>query len=618
LRRTSLLLYLLVASMLLLVNNVYGSNTPAGASMTDIPAPVVVNASSTATYDSPALESSPVLASSTNLISEFAPEISSDTDNTTYSDPVIIPEPGPEAVDDSDNVTDDDLIIPTIPAFIVAAFDSPNNEEADLVCDGLDDQVEIQAAIDELEANGGGKLIFREGTYYLSPEGDYCLYLPGNLALEGEAEANTDDIRLLLAGEPRRGVFQTRDWSWSLPWVSTDNISFKNLTIDVGSPDGFPDEYPEGNHWQNFFVIAATSNHFLLDNVHFIQDNPKSVVTKLYLHQCDNVIIQDCEFEGTLVYCFHNGRMLGEPDKMLNEGICLFQRNIMRNTSPGAGVNPSICGDMNEFTILDNVFYNSGDTAIDIGISTGALVEGNEIYGARKCGIYSEGGHDIIIRNNYIEDVGYTNPTDPWDGFGIWTADCRHFQYGGNVLIEDNTIRNCGRGIASHGTPGLSIRNNDIQGLDANGISFSFFAEAGVNYGGIPSFADDSEIVNNRIIDFGRNYRWSNGIVLHNVVGIEVTGNLVDGNDNPGAIQGIAEYHSQLCVCPDCGWLLGPDGDGLVCEERTCPECGASLQAWAAQARPNHNIIRNNIVAAVRTPVKVIGAETVVDGIELK
>jgi parallel beta-helix repeat protein len=600
-KRTSvLLLALLAASALLLINTVYGSNEPAvSATATRIPIPAVVIDSPETVYDN--TEDDPISTFNSTLLSLTAPT-SAVTDESPYT-PDNNPAPEPEITPEPEPVSAITLVI--------AAHDSSHQDEADFACDGADDQVEIQAAIDELEADGSGTLIFRKGNYYLSPEGDYCLYLPDNLTLEGETGASKEDIRLVLVGEPDRGVFETKGWSWSPPWVSTDNISFKNLTIDIGSPHGFLREYPEGNYWQDFFVIAVTSDNLLLDNVRFVQDNSESVVSRLFLHQCDNVILQGCAFEGTVVYCFSNGHMLDEPKIMLNEGMFLFQNNTMRNTP--SGVCPAVCGDMNEFTALGNEFYNLSGTAIDIGISTGALIEGNEIHGARLCGIYSEGGHDIVIRNNYIEDVGYKNPTDPWDGYGIWTADCRHYRYGGNVLIEGNIIRNCGRGIASSGTPGVSIRNNDIQGLDANGISLSFLAESGVNYDGIPSFADDSEIVNNRIIDFGRNYQWSRGIILHNVVGIKVTGNFVDGNGNPGAIQGIAEYRSQFYICPDCGWIFGPDWSDPTLEERTCPECGASLQAWEAQERPDYNSISNNEIQGVGQPLVVIGAHSTVD-----
>ena len=48
--------------------------------------------------------------------------------------------------------------------FVVAASDSKNKEKADYVCDGVDDQVEIQAAIDALPVSGG-KISLSEGFF---------------------------------------------------------------------------------------------------------------------------------------------------------------------------------------------------------------------------------------------------------------------------------------------------------------------------------------------------------------------------------------------------------------------------------------------------------------------
>ena len=51
--------------------------------------------------------------------------------------------------------------------FVVAASDSLHKERADYVCLGVDDQVQIQAAIDALPANGG-KISFAEGIYKIT------------------------------------------------------------------------------------------------------------------------------------------------------------------------------------------------------------------------------------------------------------------------------------------------------------------------------------------------------------------------------------------------------------------------------------------------------------------
>lgn len=56
---------------------------------------------------------------------------------------------------------------------VVAASDSaaPDADSADYVCDGTDDDVQIQAAIDELISSGttGGRVLLLEGTYSVSP-----------------------------------------------------------------------------------------------------------------------------------------------------------------------------------------------------------------------------------------------------------------------------------------------------------------------------------------------------------------------------------------------------------------------------------------------------------------
>ena len=62
---------------------------------------------------------------------------------------------------------------------IVAAHDSLHPERADYVCDGTDDQVQIQAAIDALPSVGGG-VLFVEGNY-LSGQ----LLTPSNTTLRG-------------------------------------------------------------------------------------------------------------------------------------------------------------------------------------------------------------------------------------------------------------------------------------------------------------------------------------------------------------------------------------------------------------------------------------------------
>ena len=70
-----------------------------------------------------------------------------------------------------------------IPVFIVAAIDSTDKNSANYICDGKDDQIEINAAIAALKSSNGIVVLF-SGTYYLT---NSILTMP-NLILEGQSQ----------------------------------------------------------------------------------------------------------------------------------------------------------------------------------------------------------------------------------------------------------------------------------------------------------------------------------------------------------------------------------------------------------------------------------------------
>ena len=450
---------------------------------------------------------------------------------------------------------------------MVAAHDSAQPKGADYFCDGLDDQVEIQAAIYELECYGGGRLLFLEGHYYLSPEGEYCVTLVSDLTLEGEGDAC-----LQLVGEPTRGMFITKDWRWNPPYVKVNNVNLTNLTIDVDSPHGFWRDNEWGKYWE-FHVLCGSIDCLTLDNVHFVSHNPESVTSRLFLSQCNHIDIVRCNFDGVSAWIFSNTAQ-ADPTSITGEH-CLVKECTFTNTSVDSF---AIGGNMIGFTVIDSEFFNIGHTPIDLAISPDAVAMRNTISGVKSgAGIYSEGAYDVTIKNNIIDNVASEGE---WGGFGIGTSDAVHMRVGGNVVIEDNTITNVGVGIYSFGVPDVTIRNNDIMGAERHGIELTPITEGGKFYDGIPSYADECRVLNNTIVDFGRDYQWARGVFLSNVEYCEVSGNYIDGGDNEGAVQGIGEHH-----------YLHPD---------------------IPNNRPDYNIIENNTIVGVDTPVEVFGPNTIV------
>ena len=74
---------------------------------------------------------------------------------------------------------------------IVAASDSLHPERADYVCDGVDDQVEIQAAVDALP-DDGGKVILLDGLFNFTGVAygtDILTITKSNVIIEGQGKA---------------------------------------------------------------------------------------------------------------------------------------------------------------------------------------------------------------------------------------------------------------------------------------------------------------------------------------------------------------------------------------------------------------------------------------------
>ncbi len=81
----------------------------------------------------------------------------------------------------------------------MTAYNSIDNENADFVCDGTDDHVQIQQAIDNLPS-GGGSVYLREGTYNIGG----TITLDNNVALIGSGAGTL----LYLANNVNSNVLQ--------------------------------------------------------------------------------------------------------------------------------------------------------------------------------------------------------------------------------------------------------------------------------------------------------------------------------------------------------------------------------------------------------------------------
>ncbi len=104
-------------------------------------------------------------------------------------------------------------------AVVVAAYNSADKQYANYVCDGTDDQVQIQSAINEV-GTSGGKVLLLEGTFYIT--GAFRVYQ--NLTLEGSGYGTL----LYLADNSNCSVISNVGGHN----IARANVTIKNLRID--------------------------------------------------------------------------------------------------------------------------------------------------------------------------------------------------------------------------------------------------------------------------------------------------------------------------------------------------------------------------------------------------
>ena len=333
--------------------------------------------------------------------------------------------------------------------FVVAASDSLHRERADYVCDGVDDQVEIQAAIDALPS-GGGEIVLLEGTF----EGRFAID-KANVILEGQG-MNSTILKL-----PDHVDVQAQTLT-----IAADYVTVRNLQVD-GNRDN--QTIPGGETWAYSDGIAGYGDFITIEHC--------------YVH--------DSMTHGIIFWSnatsSHSNAVRATRDYVTNNSV-LFNR--VEN--------------------VGNPAYSSG--SIDSAYHThffkiiGNYVKGDGVY---SCGIHYHGGRNDIISNNIVEDTIctgiYINEGRNILISGNMIKNCapgaakaaiRADNTSKRIVITDNVIENTinGRGIVFNGTPSnhledIIIANNMLTGISESGIR--------------SAYTTDYQIINN-IVSFGR------------------------------------------------------------------------------------------------------------------
>ena len=344
----------------------------------------------------------------------------------------------------ADHVVDDNSKPKNNTTLIVAASDSLDTTRADYVCDGVEDEVQINQAIQALPANGGRVSL-----------------LEGRFQIKTQVLMNVDNVALVGCGKATE----------------------LDVTVDTTGTDPVLLDAVDACLVENIFVKGIGAVPAVTQDGILVDDN------------CTNCMVRDCWVENMDYVGIHLGFVTGCTVQGCNVTTCIQSglgisfgsyNSIVGNVASGNIGHNFNCWDAHNNIVTGNTFNSStGGTGIWMsGNSTNCsftdnecsgnkehgivlqdcdnfTIQGCQIHENERAGIYLARALDNIIDGNQIKDNDVLN-TATWDGITVDdnsnnnTITSNRCQDNDNteIRIEDNT---CDRN---------TILGNNCRGVD--------------------------------------------------------------------------------------------------------------------------------------------------------
>jgi len=392
------------------------------------------------------------------------------------------------------------LGLPVVGPVVIAAEDTPadGKAQAHFICDGIDDDEEIQAVIDDLSQRGGGEVILQEGTFRpskliyvrsyitLRGQGFDTLLIPVTIRVKGATDVRVSDLRADADGKGSYAI-DAIDFAKR---VTFENLwAFNGIDDDIAVVHGCEDVIinnctvkglygDEGDTHANI-EIGDESKNIIVSNNTLLGGHKPRMGIQANFHPPEWGPGEDIQIIGNTI------------DGVDGVGIRLsanrvtVSNNLLKNIN-GIGIEtkawksgPGYRGSGEYYNIINNVLHDVNDTAIFVGAES-VIVTGNQITGGHGGIVVGSETHFVEIINNTIQDCE--------DGaIGVE----RNSQA---VTIHNNNLENsAGIGVEAPSTE-VSIVNNLVSS-----------AEYGLTLG---NTAQTGEIINRAIIkdnDFNDN-----------------------------------------------------------------------------------------------------------------
>ena len=268
---------------------------------------------------------------------------------------------------------------PRIATLFVAAYDALDKcrAQADYICDGVADEVQINAALAALPAQGG-RVVLSEGTFILNAP----IAFPGSdIIIEGQGTATDVNGDGLATGEH---AFVISGWT---------NCQIKNLGVHTQAG---------GGNVCHCIFLEDSADYTTIDGVAIVKSDSDGI--HIEGTASGDIIIRNCH-----IYSVDGHGINVVPDVGENSYLFFIHDNII-TTAGGSGINFGQCAGHYYHKIYNNKLETLGVNGIDYGIATvptfGLMeseIRGNYISIATSDGIRLLSDSDNnLIENNYI------------------------------------------------------------------------------------------------------------------------------------------------------------------------------------------------------------------------
>ena len=375
--------------------------------------------------------------------------------------------------------------------YTIAAFDSTASmkNQADYICDGIADDMEIQLAIDNLP-NEGGRVLLLEGTYItraaiklrsnvtLSGSGASTIIKPvnetkSNLAEDALSGQNQVVVQDASGFEIGMDVIIKDDNSgsgWHVALRTITDISGNTLTLDskllrdyTVTANGFvanvfpvitADGYHAGNTYTNIVVenLKIDGNKSNIGNYTWQQGGivfnqvTHSVIRNNWIINSSHEGISDQGIWGDTWNRIINNTIVGSVGTGVHLGTGNYHAIVSGNVIKDCGDDGIyFCSAVRYATISNNIIENCSDGIGDIGGTVDGNLDlyntivGNVITKNKRHGIFLNGSTDYYSAYHTISNNIIMNNSQevPGSYSGIYLSNARNVVVEGNIIYDN-------------------------------------------------------------------------------------------------------------------------------------------------------------------------------------